>query len=1221
MALFNPLDTFGDRYGSVNVLLGRLSTGKLCFTFSSPDPTPSSSYDHIQVSIVLEIILLFKLSSLDIKAKVHDLSVYLEFDDSLRESEIPHVDNSAKPITDTPNIYQIMLTRFLNYLCLLKIDILSMKMNINGLATLQVSNVEGSMHFQDMTEQHTLSLGELSLVYSTPQLTSPSRTDSTFLSVDNLQYIREKASTKLLYGSVCLNVAIHEKPELLCMIQRLLSLAILFSQYSPTFYSSRLRQHQAELYDRLGQCNKQQASGSIEYDEEEGLFYYDLNASVSSSDSITFPDSEMTEAPNLNLAGKQLCVLCSYSDTEGLYETFEVHNVSLDVQSNTSTLMIGCVKTNHRSDTSGGVSYVGENVFVLTASKQGNDKQLLKAQLNPLQLRISTKALSNFFTLHSILSPFLVCLDKFAAMLSIQEQLDVDLPAHTVGARNTHQFSYCFQAAQLSLALYDNSNQSDVSLSVQTASLVPSEGKAAGHSLRVETFRVDCQAQPVLTVANIFAMHEQASEHSVKESVKIESVDLHVTLACVSSISKILSGIRPRTLGGVADSKYTSVWKAIHIDVTSHVSRIVIVQKTQVRCTYLSGQDFRNKHTGDTLYELCVPEAVELEQKVLGNWVEDTKIVLHDKISLSCSKVDSFTSEVLKTKMLLQITAKKNLETHREGEGGCQPGVYRKPCVTIRIVNAWGECFHTRRLAIGYHLSTLGLDVGNCSLLCDVQDLQPMLRIINEYNLLSYEHPVYTEPRRYCHPRVDTILQSPSSIFKLQINKVHVTLEHLYKPVVFLTLQEACLYNTSFSDYIFQHSMSLCNMVLSELSADYAIHKTVLSSVDGGGNQQNTVSAHYTLVNEYTAHASDFMYSGGVYEIVIESLRFIYLQRATLTLVCYIRDYLIKDIYDTLYQEFPSSQGVDTTARYKGIFRLGIRVANSEVHLPNSSCAMEALVIFFKSLDVYRLNDVYSQSNSLVKYCQGPLISQDIFLSDYANCDIFFHRMVTYAEMLFEKPVYFHSLQQIVLNDAYYWEINNANVIENIVESQIGWNVLKYANDLARKADPKLPVYLTNQSYLMIELHDAMIASYCNNNPICEHQEISCKYHIYQVTPYDASQHTNGQIHNFIDNENDKDNLRNTMIVYVEAKEVDWVLSQGQYWAIVNLIQQNFCELQEHVEDPWVLPEPKCVDINEDLYGKFVLSKYLPIINSVPIVISKGEFSFYLLEFLLIYIC
>eukprot|EP00981_Chlorochromonas_danica_P015103 scaffold10498_cov179-Ochromonas_danica.AAC.5 len=529
--------------------------------------------------------------------------------------------------------------------------------------------------------------------------------------------------------------------------------------------------------------------------------------------------------------------------------------------------------------------------------------------------------------------------------------------------------------------------------------------------------------------------------------------------------------------------------------------------------------------------------------------------------------------------------------------------------ITLSTTLAEVHCVNSHSLALGYFHHNRVFCFTNSTIVFDYYDLYEGLLILRSFQPSSrlndpegsIPHLIDVDSASWeSSIRVDDALQQPDQIISIAINRLHITAQHLYKPVLYICSADLSCSTVVFQDHSYQLNGRLTSLSLSDLSADYAIHKTIISSVDKDNGVLNEITFHYSSIqpknqisNEVsqTADADTIIESHDLLEIQVDHLRLVYLHRAIFTVLCYILDHLIKDIYEVFSEPSNSRSAVETTTPtppklplYKGLFRFVVSIRHSEVHVPNNSCAMEALVVLFKQLNLYRTNDFHSSTARLRKYSQGPLLRQ-IALYDGYNVRSF----------------------QSALDTCCQGNVNHKAWRALPILTDLNWNLLTHREEIFVQ---DLPVYTLCQSYLLFDLLDATLCSWCNNNIVCAHQDLSIKFYIYQITPLGPGQGCNLSIWDYIKNEDRVDEVRNTIVVSITSDEVNWVLSQGQYWAVLNLIQQNFSELQEHVIDPYQSPPYKDVKLGEEAYGKYAIDKYLPIINSVPIQIHKGKIAF-----------
>jgi len=234
------------------------------------------------------------------------------------------------------------------------------------------------------------------------------------------------------------------------------------------------------------------------------------------------------------------------------------------------------------------------------------------------------------------------------------------------------------------------------------------------------------------------------------------------------------------------------------------------------------------------------------------------------------------------------------------------------------------------------------------------------------------------------------------------------------------------------------------------------------------------------------------------------------------------------------------------------MMRVGGSFSCSEIHLPLNSCSTDALVIIINEWKIYRAcPTILSQSSS---YCMGPHLDKGVWIGQLKSSR-------TLMQQLFsEKGVPALDVQWTLPLQAKLFLIPPASVIAEGA-SLVGLN---------------------------FSIKNSILCSWCSSNAISEDFTVEG---VYTMVPIAC----------------DGPSEMNTVLVDISAEEIEWFLSQGQYGVIIALIQQNFCELQEHVVPEYVLPPPRLVPLTEHVFGRYALELQLPILSTVPVHIKKGK--------------
>lgn len=201
-----------------------------------------------------------------------------------------------------------------------------------------------------------------------------------------------------------------------------------------------------------------------------------------------------------------------------------------------------------------------------------------------------------------------------------------------------------------------------------------------------------------------------------------------------------------------------------------------------------------------------------------------------------------------------------------------------------------------------------------------------------------------------------------------------------------------------------------------------------------------------------------------------------------------------------------------------GIFRFSWLIQNSEVHLPINSCGNDAIVFIFQTLSLYRhslCHEInFPKSGKQTVYCQGPSCGEDIWIS------------------FFEKS---HELLSQT-SDCRSWNWDH----------HFHYTESPFSRGLDSDG--------CSEFQIAMNLKNAIICSWCSDNAIIKSLNLSCLLTIQPISlaypsMYSSVFSTLG-FHPSLP--------MNCFIVELVSQEIDWVLSEGQYLAVVYMIQQNF---------------------------------------------------------------
>jgi hypothetical protein len=492
-------------------------------------------------------------------------------------------------------------------------------------------------------------------------------------------------------------------------------------------------------------------------------------------------------------------------------------------------------------------------------------------------------------------------------------------------------------------------------------------------------------------------------------------------------------------------------------------------------------------------------------------------------------------------------------------------------------------------LALGQISSAVCITFHRINLAIDYFDLYPLLRSIAIIQaassaskstfltyLCNYHFLEVMYDRSYYHDYQHVSLSAihhPSSVLSLHLDELHVNFSHDRIAVLSVQCHQLVYSTVAFGAITSQLSVSLESLVGVDLTDPNAVHTTIAC---------NLPEAATVPMNHLELHITSRLGEASIMELRGEYIEYTYLQRTTMTMVNYFRDHLLKSIFATLSSPqtaVGSTVRSDLKELYRypinGIFRFALSIRRLEAHIPVNSYANDSLTIiaghgiFYKSCPV--IDALYPL------YTRAPYLARRIWMSESRNIRAIMESLK-------------HGSDSIAIDQA-----------------NIHWNLP--ASDVQRELIT--PDGMQSQASILrfdIQLLNATICSWCNQNAIGEHIDLSA-YLTIESTMIGSA---NGLQPEVIDYSADEymdaaDESRNKIIVDIASKEVDWILSQGQYSVIVYMIMQNFCEFTLIVPEIWPTPTPKIVPLTERVYGADCMKHHLPIFSSVPIHIQRGK--------------
>jgi len=413
----------------------------------------------------------------------------------------------------------------------------------------------------------------------------------------------------------------------------------------------------------------------------------------------------------------------------------------------------------------------------------------------------------------------------------------------------------------------------------------------------------------------------------------------------------------------------------------------------------------------------------------------------------------------------------------------------------------------------------------------------------------------------------------PTRITAISLESINIQMKHQLKPVLCLLSKSARISSLSFGPNLRQLNMLVQSIALHELTTSYAVHTCLLGDVDP--DYPSRLELHSTSLADQSP----------LLEFQVDNMRIFYLHRAIFTVSSFLIDHCIPSTRSHLigsidgltgsYQRGQSSGSPPSppSAHYprRGMLRVGGCFSCSELHLPLNSCSTDALVLIINEWKIYRsCPTILDQSSS---YCMGPHLDRSVWIGQMKSSRVLMQQLFSEkrGSPLCSPPVDVH------------------------------WTLPQQAKLLLIP-----PVAVTAPSSLFglsFSVKKSLLCSWCSANAISEDFTITGTYSLVPSSIIADTTSTN----TCSSSSSPQSAVRNTISVDISADEIEWILSQGQYSAIIALIQQNFCELQEHVVPQFVLPPPRLVPLTEHVFGRYALDLQLPILSTVPVHIKKGK--------------
>lgn len=439
-------------------------------------------------------------------------------------------------------------------------------------------------------------------------------------------------------------------------------------------------------------------------------------------------------------------------------------------------------------------------------------------------------------------------------------------------------------------------------------------------------------------------------------------------------------------------------------------------------------------------------------------------------------------------------------------------------------------------------------------------------------------------------PFSHTPVKQPLFITAIRLDSLSILCTHEHKSVVVIGGSDVECNRLSYGPSLSQFNLNITNFQVVDLTLPTACHKKIICSI-----QPDSPSI-------LEMHLSSKLGEYGLLELRLEMAKVLYLQRSTMTFLNFFRDQFAASIskslkagavakrYDVRFldvDEAISDRNRINTHEIilanvfspRGIFRFAVSLRQCEVHLPVNSYGSESLVVITSHTYGYR-SPLALESIQASHYLLTPYLSERFWLSEVYN-------IRTAYEGMFSELVN-HSSQKIGVLEGYssQWKLSSYAGVFLVPSEDIG--------------------YIGPQNFKMnVNVLDTIICTWCNQNAIGENINLEG-----EIEMYPASQEADGMyggVFNSCGFKLAENGDKNTISVKIKCDEIDWIMSHGQYQAIIFMIFHNFSEVQQIVPDLFVAPVGKKVHLQEEVFGKYGLDRRLPLLSTVPIAIARGR--------------
>jgi hypothetical protein len=418
---------------------------------------------------------------------------------------------------------------------------------------------------------------------------------------------------------------------------------------------------------------------------------------------------------------------------------------------------------------------------------------------------------------------------------------------------------------------------------------------------------------------------------------------------------------------------------------------------------------------------------------------------------------------------------------------------------------------------------------------------------------------------------------TPFRVMRLSIDSIHLRLTYDRQPLGIILFSDLKFNSLKLLlSQLTQTSGRIHDLSIFEMSEHNSLYQHILLKVKDGEDVPANGEKEEPIIK---FHLTQFDESQPILEIVTTNLRLVYLQRAVMTIISYLRDIIPSNLFKKLPHHSASSLPIlsipemgDDPFVHKlfsparsGIFRFSWTVFNSEVHLPINSSGDDALVFIFRHLSLYRL----SPAHEILPFKEYSL---GLFTSS--------------------RPMWISEESRI--DDLLSLRRRGRRFLPD-------WQLIKYAD--SHLSSPQVAILEDEfETHLSINLHDCLICSWCSDNLIAKSQSIHCLLTIQSIMPS-----VSGIYPTVFDHLGFRSQaIMNCFVIDLTAESVDWVLSRGQYMTIVYLIQQNFPEFMK-VIPPLLAPPAQKIELKKTIHRKWCVEDRYPLFLAVPLDIAFGK--------------